>query len=509
MNSLTHADFRSALPITTIGVITCNRQPQLMRCLNTYERHTRQCARICDFLITDDTQDAGQRVACREQLLSFSRRTQSRVFYAGREEKLDFVARLIQAGIPSHVVNFGLFNEFHLEASPGANRNALLLHTTGEAVLSCDDDSVCWIGDLREGAQSVCIGQVNRSPLDIVFTGNRRFATKSVQRTACDLLAAHEQLLGCMLADLRILPSSETNLHPGKIGVRSISDLVEDRGRVVVTLNGVLGDSGIPFTREFMMAQGATRDRFLECWRNHEDVLATRYVVRGVHRPTVLAKGPFMTPTSTGFDNRELLVPFIPAGFGEDTLFGRTLLAAIGDAYIGYVPLALLHAPPRSKLYQPLEPDSTILNVMFMILEGLPCLIGDSVEDRIRRIGRHFIECGSTDLGDFTIWLQRRSRLRFLGFIDLAERLLEAHHRQPAYWAQALDIYLNGLRASLTNPDAAAPTDFGIALPSAERYALVQRLARSFGELLQWWPDIVTEARRLKTNGLTLGKLLS
>jgi len=46
-------------------------------------------------------------------------------------------------------------------------------------------------------------------------------------------------------------------------------------------------------------------------------------------------------------------------------------------------------------------------------------------------------------------------------------------------------------------------------LPSAERYALVQRLARSFGELLQWWPDIVTEARRLKTNGLTLGKLLS
>lgn len=509
MGMLNHADSISAPKISTIGVITCNRQPQLMRCLNTYESHTRKYERAYSFLVTDDTQDADQRAICRERLLSFARRTQSTVFYAGHEEKLDFMARLILAGIPSHIIHFGLFNEFHVAGSPGANRNALLLHTAGEAVLSCDDDSVCWIGDLRRDTQSVCFGQFNYSPLDIVFTGDRRSATKSVQRATCDLLAAHEQLLGHTLVDLQVSPPLETYVHSGKIGVRSISDLAEGRGRVVVTLNGVVGDSGIPFTREFMMAQGATRERFLECWRNHEDVLATRYVVRGVHRPTILANGPFMTPTATGFDNRKLLVPFIPAGLGEDTLFGRTLHTAIGDAYVGYLPLALLHAPPRSKPYLPLEPDATVMNVMLMILEGQPCLIGDSVEERIKRIGRHFFECGSTDLDDFTIWLQRRSRLRFLGFIDFAERLLDVNHRQPAQWAQALDTYLSALRATLTNPDAAAPTDFGIALPPVERFALTQRLVRRFGELLQWWPDIVAEGRRLKANGVTLGKIIS
>ena len=504
-------DSTPAVQISTVGVVTCDRHPQLMRCLNTYADNMRLYGRTPNILVADDSGDANARTACREWLSSFSQRTQLSVFYVGLEEKLEFQQRLIEGGVPERLVRFALTNVFNVARSPGANRNALMLHTVGEAFLSCDDDSVCWIGDLRDGYNSVEVSPIRGSLQDIQFVGSRARAVKEVTRCVCDLLSAHEQLLGRTLPDLARAATSGPNDMPEKIGIRSLCDLAEERGKVVVTLTGVVGESGIPEYYHFFMSrnyQGTTRQRFLECWQAHGDVEATHSIVSGVHRPTVI-QGRVATTTATGFDNRELLVPFISSGCGEDTVFGNTLVQTMSDAYIGHVPFALLHAPPYKKPYRPLKPDFTIMDMIRVVLERSTLLLGDSVKTRIKRLGQYLIECGEADVDDFADLLRRRAILQLFYLIDRSEQFLDEFKGVPAELVDSIEKYIVALQSAIKNPGAGAPTDFGASLSVPERYRLAQQFIKGFGELLCWWPEMVTETQRLKSKGVTLGKRLS
>ena len=58
------------------------------------------------------------------------------IHYAGAEEKRDYTDALACRGIPKEVAEFALFNLHNAATSAGACRNALLLHTVGETLLS-------------------------------------------------------------------------------------------------------------------------------------------------------------------------------------------------------------------------------------------------------------------------------------------------------------------------------------------------------------------------------------
>jgi hypothetical protein len=445
----------------------------------------------------------------RDWLRSFGRRFGLKIAYAGREEKESYVTQLSTEGIPHEIAHFALANELGVAGSPGANRNALLLHTVGETFLSCDDDSICWMGDLRDGDQLVSLIPPGAFHLHTCFVSSPSDAMASVPRASCDLFAAHEELLGRSLEDLW---GSRVACDKNGVQLRgpAVIDLLERKGRVLITLSGVLGDSGIPNATGWMLANSEMRNRFLRHCEFHNGQDAGRYVVQGVSRPTVSASPLVMTTTASGFDNRVLLPPFIPSGKGEDTLFGVTAAKCYPDLYTGHVPLALLHAPECKKAYAPLSASVfNLTNLLMLVLEGCPNTPDSSPEKRLSTVGRYLAECGYADAHDFQSFLLRLTRKWLIGWIERLEYLLKAFHGEPANWAQQVRQWINEFESKFSDAQAGIPVDMPGQMSQREGYQRTQQFILQFGILLQSWPAIISASRRLRTMGHRIGQFMS
>jgi hypothetical protein len=469
----------------------------------------RRHGRSNEIAVADDSKDANSRAICRDWLRSFGRRFGLKIAYVGREEKEAYVTKLSQEDIPHEIAHFALANELRVTGSPGANRNALLLHTIGEIFLSCDDDSICWMGDLRDGDQLVSLVPPGASFLHTCFVSSPTAAMASVPRASCDLFTAHEELLGRSLEELWSLraTSGENSAQPRG---RAVVDLLEKKGRVLITISGVLGDSGFPNSAGWMLSQGELRNRFLRHCELNSGQEAGRYVVQGVSQPTISASPLVMTTTASGFDNRVLLPPFVPSGKGEDTLFGATAAKCYPDLYTGHVPLAVLHAPEDKKAYAPLSASVfNLTNLLMLVLAGCPITPDSSPEKRLNAIGRYLAECGYADAHDFQAFLVRLARQALVGWIERLEYLLKAFHGEPTSWAQQVRYWIDEFESKLSDAEAGIPVDMPGQLSQREGYRQTQQFILQFGSLLQWWPEIVCTARRLRATGHRIGQFLS
>ena len=452
----------------------------------------------------DDTEDAGARQSTREWLRSFARQWETPVYYGGREEKLEYMDRLVDAGLHPEVVRFALSNALGIAASPGANRNALQLDLAGQAMLTCDDDSVCRLGDLREGNQTVSLVGLATRWQETHFAPNRRAAQESVPEADCDLLAAHEQLLGKHLGELVPEPEART-LEVDVLGAKALAHLRGRKGRVLVTGSGVLGACGMPTVRGFLYSRGENRDRFLKAWRVRGGMDVSREVVYGVRRPVVASAAAFGTTTATGLDNRTLLPPFMPSGRGEDYIFGTMIERALEDGYFGFVPIALLHSPVVTKEWEPLTPTVKLYHVVLALLRafGTPPIASD--EGRLRALGRFFCDWGSLDRRSFSEWLHRWALEGIATTLDALRQQLSVYRDEPRYWSVEMRKLLVETESFALKEDVGAPTD--MTDHRGEDVGLVvQRFLLRFGELLQSWPDIVSEAARLREDGCRLGR---
>jgi hypothetical protein len=341
----TVADKTERVTISTLGVTTCDRPPLLKRCLRTYASHLRKHGRRCHIIVVDDSLSESNRNSCREWLRVFAEKSQLEVYYAGLEEKLAYVRTLSSEGIPEELSRFVLTRTTNVRSCPGANRNALLLQTTGQVFLSCDDDSACQLYDLRMGNQSSIVVPFSTASDRLHFVSNKPSAVARLPRYSDDLLTAHENLLGQSLRSLTLPIQSSRRIAVGNVGARIMADLLEGQGEVTVTMSGVFGNSGLPHAASMMISTGDARERILRSNDQQSRYFARRRAMVGVSRFTLSAGGPFATTTASGFDNRTPLPPFIPFGRGEDTLFGLVLSKCRPHSYVGHVPIALLHQP--------------------------------------------------------------------------------------------------------------------------------------------------------------------
>lgn len=500
----------TASRISCLGVITCERPAALRRCLSTYAHHLRSHGRRCELAVMDDTTDADSRAACRDWLATFSRRFGCEVWYAGAEEKRRYGGLLSARGVPPELVTFALGHTLRLPASAGANRNALLLHTIGDEVLSCDDDSVCCVGDLREGAQTVLPAAFGDAHLDVRFASSVRAAVASVSRSPCDLLASHEALLGRPITDL--LCTSGERLERSRLSAsagRALCDLLENRGRVLVTVSGVLGSSGIPEPSLFMLSHGEIRKRFLKHWEEVGSPYSCCHVVRGVHQPVVSPVASVMTTTATALDNRLPLPPFVPCGRGEDTVFGATIQRWFPDSYVGYVPLAVLHVSGHRTGGIGLPTRLHLYDVIRILLTDAGNPSSASVPNRADVIGRHFAECGRLGGDEFAAYLRRSARRWLLGYIEACEHRLRVYQHQPAMWAQDIGAWEAQLEAHLRREDIGLPIDLNPDCADDDRQKLLQGFLSRFGELLRLWPDILRTVQELRNGGHRVGRVVT
>jgi hypothetical protein len=323
--------------IASLGVLTRNRPESLKRCVVSYLENNQQFRRSNDFVVMDDTPEQTTRNETRAMLRALANKYNIKLSYAGLEEKQIFAKALSQnCDVPSEVVDFALFDTPQSGISIGANRNALLLHTAGDLMISVDDDTVCQLAPSPNYQDGLAL-ESSSEATEYWFFPAREAALKAVKFDQQDFLLLHEKLLGKSLGDClsRFHPASLERVSPQFIHSLQAGDC-----RVAVTINGIIGDSGFDSPAAHLLLKRDSHRRLVDSEETYRSACVSREMLKLVRQNTITENLWDFQTTAIGYDNRELLPPFLPtyAGKGEDGLFGMLLRRCFGGDYVAHLP---------------------------------------------------------------------------------------------------------------------------------------------------------------------------
>jgi hypothetical protein len=449
-------------------------------------------------------------------LSALNARYRVRILYAGLEEKIRFAKKLIDAGdVPAEVIKFALFDmERSGLPSIGANHNALLLHTSGDAVVSVDDDTVCQIaatpGMNEEPAFMTSETFSSSFPYELWAMPTHEAALQSVEFIDIDFLAIHERLLGKKTRHRTASPCEHGEPGCGQVNPSSVRRLDCGEGRVLISSNGFLGECTWPSPLAYMFMTGSSFERLISSETAYRQAAQSREQVRFVNRVAVTDITNNSPGAFVGLDNRHFLVPYIPVGRGEDSLYWETLSKCVEGLRYGHFPYLLLHLPVES---QPFFSNGILRGTTSITFSQLisafisSCEFGpasSSDEEKLRSLGSYLQQLGSMSDGDFQeIAYTRISRDARKLITDLEARL-RAHHELPEFWTNDVRQIISSLRQSSARKEFFLPVDLLDGRNSKEARELTQRMMLKFGQLLYWWPQIVGVAQRLRQNGQRL-----
>jgi hypothetical protein len=216
-----------------------------------------------------------------------------------------------------------------------------------------------------------------------------------------------------------------------------------------------------------------------------------------------------MTTTATGLDNRLPLPPFIGSGKGEDTLYGALGIACLGDMTAGFLPIALLHDPDEERVYQSLGSPFCISDILEMILGKYPHLHEQSTEEMFSTVG-NYLQCwGTLERSTFEECIRAMTKQLVEQKIAKYELWLREYNNAPCNWAVEMRLWMQRLRTWSSDPDLPIPLDLVDGTNSyAERCARFQAFVRTFGQVVQHWPEIVGIVKDLQANGVLLAPRL-
>jgi len=278
---------------------------------------------------------------------------------------------------------------------------------------------------------------------------------------------------------------------------------------VAITLNGLVGDSGMASPRYYLSLAGASREHLVASPSVYRSAFRSREVLRTVRRPTFSA-GPFCMTTFLGFDNRMLLPPFFPVQRNSDGIFGLLLQKCVEGSRVAFLPSALLHRPVAPRAFAPDEiwTDTGGVRMADVVIacvlahDGGRAPLTDAT--RLVQLGQYLRGLGALTLSDFEAQVRRMQQYRTMAFITVLESQLQMYGASPRFWADDVRRMIELLSHATSAEDYLVPRDLRREHDVEDVRRLSQDLVAKFGELLEAWPTIVAAARRLRANGCRL-----
>jgi len=498
-----------AAQITTIAVPTENRPAQVARCLPGYAENARRYGRDVEFTVADGSQRPEMIDLAKAMLGAISREYSTPVFYAGYREKLAYCEALATSypDLPVDVIRFALFGDDRCSRRTGGNRNAILLDRVGDMIFSVDDDTVCLPARLSAATNSDVLDfQGENDPTEFWFFHSRAHALASVALTELDVLALHEKLLGRSTRSLarQYLGAGGTSFD--HLCKHLLHGLQHGRGRVLVTYNGLLGDSGMQYASGLLhQPTGGTRDRFLQSEADYRSALSCREIYRAAPCTTVSDSGACMSGFM-GLDNQDLLPPFMPVLRSQDSVFGATVRRCFDNSFFGYLSVALLHIPPSERAYASDAIDSIACNRFCDLLTAsmsscqYPPRLWNS-RDKLTYLGKYLLTLSELRQDEFEEFLRLQLWNRAGATIRSLEESLARFAGQPSFWASDVKRQIAVLTREAMRPEFVVARDLLEQHEPQAARAIAQDLVGKFGKLLIWWPDLVDAARQLRDAG--------
>ena len=338
--------------ISCLAIPTCNHLPELQRAVRSYAEHFIQYGRRPAILVFDDSTTQQQADLCRELCAQTAAEPVHSCEYIGNAQKHQLKDHLARGDeIPPAVIEFALFPDANL-IKTGANRNAIQLWTAGQAILSVDDDTVCKTlvaPGTTAGSGRVSLGG-DGNPAEFWFFAGHSAALEAAQHAEFDVIARHEEFLGRPLNNILRKDAAKDGFADARSAcchmLRSASS---GKGRICVTSNGCVGDSGMSSAAGLCRHRGrGTRQRLTASEPVYRMALQSRIVIAQSLTPTICHGPPFSTMFA-GLDNHYLLPPFLPVCRNQDGVFAYCAQRCIHDAYFAYLPGSLAHQPPCNR----------------------------------------------------------------------------------------------------------------------------------------------------------------
>ena len=340
-----------------VVITTWERPDALARLLKSIQKN---CAtdKFHHLYVVDDSREEANIARNRELVAEAAFGLKVPVQYMGQSEQQKLIAS-IAARVPEHEASIRFLTDqsrWREHWTSGLARNLALLLSCGRRLVMLDDDTICDVYEPGNTRQDI---SVSNTPRSADFFANEQEWLSYRQGLNPDPINRHMQCLGLTLSEA-IDKFGESNLKQAGLAKADVEMLnaLSGSSKVLVTECGALGCPGtssntwLPYMSEVAMQQMLASES-----KTHH-ALNTRMVWNGRLQPHFQSR-PNMSQI-TGFDNREMLPPYLPILRGEDRLFGIMLDFIQPSSVSLDYPWAIPHLPMPARGWTKEDQDFTV-----------------------------------------------------------------------------------------------------------------------------------------------------
>lgn len=487
--------------IDTICIPTANRVVTFERAARSYLVNARTFGRSPELVVADDSPDPAVREEYRQLLVRLGKEFVVPVYYAGEEEKRAYIRHLArESSVPPALIEFALLDPLRIGYHPGANRNALLLHTAGKPFFCADDDTICRPVLNSSKPLSMRLSDA-ADPTAIWPYESFESLERESKFTETDILGEHERVLG---SDIGSILSERPDVaveirHPGVMKA-----IHENSSRIAISWNGIAGDCGykIP-TFLFNLPEPAMR-HFTRDEPSYRSMLASRQIHRSCDRLTI-TPGGYCQSTALAFDNRRPLPPFFPVFRGEDMIFGNVLKLFQPNSAIAYQPTSILHVPEVARVNAGavLAGITQHRSQTGLILVLLQLAIGPAKQSGppdVETVVKRAIEILNSGL--FELFAMNNFRGETEHMIRTSLVQLFTYPDAPAFWRQDLEMNTSTLNETAGLREYVYPAEFDQTRSPGEKAQVLKDLIAAYLELTAAWSALWSAAVKIRGTGL-------
>ncbi len=493
--------------ITTLCFPTMDRPDALARALESYTGNCARWGQEVGVSVVDVSTEEHHCRAARAACERIARGYRGLVRHADRARLDDFIHRIksktdaLFAGVLQFAL--GLSRSCFRMVAPtglhtyGAARNAHLLDTVGELIVSVDDDTQCVTSRPEANTADRVVISSEWYPFEWEFHG-----CMQRQPADFDFIGAHARVLGATAAQA-VGPREVSKIDYREARSELILELLSNCATVSRSFLGVDGDSGLRSPLSVVLLGGCESKETAQ--RTYTRARWSRLASRSVSAVTIGDTG-FCMAINIGLDNRNELPPFFPFQRNEDGIFGM-MLHATRSGIAAFVPGTIDHRPvrPRSSTGDQQWDDLTRWRVPDYVLQMV-----SNVGGHQRRpagsvtsagIAELFSAAGRMPLKQLGAYLSDLRRDGIASALERIDRAL-AERGGPTQWRRDLVCAYSLLRASLLTARNREPVFADLDPESGEALPMVRELLLSFGEVVRYWPAIRAAVAEQKAKGL-------
>jgi len=486
------AEKETTLPV--VAIITWERPEALERLLTSIVANcnTKKLHRV---YVIDDSRKA-ENISQNQALVSkFAYEFGAPLHYFGQDEQQSLLGDLTKS-LPEHENAIRFLadqSRWRDHWTSGLARNLALLLSCGRRLVMMDDDTICDVYNARQPKPSITFSD---EPREAEFFSDEQGWASQHQALNPDPVDRHMQCLGLSFSEaLNVLGQNHLKATGfSNASALLINDLDAD-SPVLLTECGSLGCPGTGSNTWLPDMAPQALKRMLASEQKTDDALNKRFVWLGRNQPHFSPRSNMSA--MTGFDNRQLLPPYLPITRGEDRLFGNMLDYVFPTAVTLDYPWAVPHLPIPQREWREQDRDFTqgdSFPTFFFnrVIEQKPFCLAKSPGERLATLSSWFNNLATADNKSLAVMYQN-SRLHSTSRqIQNLSTLLTENESAPADWQ---DYLQNGIEQLNGDMDLASREDFPVkgiprTIEGNELIAFWKETWADFATALNAWPEI-------------------